>query len=106
MRFVFFVNGLTLIFAAAFMALTAIIFRETASLFADSGLISGAAGALVCLAARGPASDVRRVHAFLLTASVWMTAALAGALPFIVSSLSVTDAIFEAMRASPPPARP
>ncbi|MEX2520038.1 MAG: TrkH family potassium uptake protein [Paracoccaceae bacterium] len=97
MSFVFFVNGLTLILAAAFMALTAILFQETATLFAESALIAGAIGALICLASQGTPDAVRRVHAFLLTASVWMTAALAGALPLMISSLSATDAFFEAM---------
>lgn len=97
MSFVIFVNGVALIFAAALMGLTALLFPKDAYVFGMSAFMTAAFGLLITLATARATPDLRRVQGFLLTASVWLTAALAGALPLYLSSLSAVDAVFEAM---------
>ncbi|MFV0473584.1 MAG: TrkH family potassium uptake protein [Pikeienuella sp.] len=97
MRFVVFINGVTLIFAAGLMALTALFFRDEAGIFGMSGLLTGALGLLLAFATRGSGADLRREQAFLLTSTVWLTAALAGAAPLFIWSMSFVDALFESM---------
>lgn len=97
MSFVIFVNGLVLLFMAALMAVLTALFPATATIFGEAALLAGTAGALLAIAGYGPRVRLHRLHAFLLTASVWLTAALAGALPLWMWNLSLTDAIFEAM---------
>ncbi|QIE57320.1 TrkH family potassium uptake protein [Pikeienuella piscinae] len=97
MPFVVFVNGVTLIFAAALMGLTALIFPQDAYVFGMSAFLTATFGLLITLATAKAPPTTGRVHGFLLTTSVWLTAALAGALPLHLSSLPAVDALFEAM---------
>ncbi|WP_172327401.1 TrkH family potassium uptake protein [Mangrovicoccus sp. HB161399] len=97
MRFVIFVNGLVLQFFAALMAVDALFFHATAASFGLAAIVTGTVGALVSLASASSPEGLRRPHIFLLTTSVWMTAALAGAVPLGMWSLPGTDALFEAM---------
>lgn len=97
MHFVFFINGLVLLFFASLMGLTALLFQDTAAEFLTSAVISGLIGALLCLTTRSSFDRLQTVHTFLLTSSVWMTAAAVGALPLFLWSLSPVDAFFEAM---------
>lgn len=97
MNFVIFVNGAVILFAAALMGLVALIFPATAPVFGLAFGLAGTFGLLFALATFGRFGEVRRVHTFLLTSSVWLSAALTGALPLWLWGLSPIDAIFEAM---------
>lgn len=97
MSFVFFVNGLTLVFAALLMAVDAALFPETEGDFAIASLTTGTLGLLIAIAASSSLTAMRRSHTFLLTTSVWVTAALAGAVPLHMWGLTEVDAVFEAM---------
>ena len=97
MTFVVFINGLVLLLFAALMSLNALVFRDTAEIFGLSAILVGLVGALTSIATSSSFSGLHRLHAFLLTSSVWVSAALAGALPLYLWSLSPTDALFEAM---------
>jgi len=97
MGFVVFINGLVLIFFALLMALDTLIFADTAGVFGISALLVGIAGLLLSIASSGSASRLNRLHGFLLTSSVWLAAAVAGAVPLCMWSLSPVDAMFEAM---------
>ncbi|WP_138469281.1 TrkH family potassium uptake protein [Poseidonocella sp. HB161398] len=97
MWYVIFVNGLVLQFFAALMALDALVFHGTSASFGLAAIVTGTIGGLVSLATASSPDDLRRPHIFLLTTSVWTSAALAGAAPLALWSLSLTDAVFEAM---------
>ncbi|OWY11298.1 MULTISPECIES: TrkH family potassium uptake protein [Thioclava] len=97
MNFVSFINGLTLVFFAALMGIDALLFSDTAKVFALSGALVGALGATISVASRSSFLGLGRLHAFLLTSSVWLTAAIAGAVPLAMWSLTPVDALFEAM---------
>lgn len=97
MPIVIFLNGLVLLAFAALMALDAVIFRGTAEVFMISALLTGLAGGLLALAAAGGRRRPNRLDGFVLTSSVWIVAALAGALPLWLWHLSPVDAFFEAM---------
>ncbi len=97
MNFVLFANGAVLIFAALLMALNALIFQGTGAIFLRASLLTLTVGASICLAVSASLGEMTRRDTFLMTASVWLTAALAGALPLYLWSLGFTDAFFEAM---------
>jgi len=97
MNFVVFVNGLILLFMAGLMLIDAVIFPATAEVFGTSALIIGMTGAALTITTRGEFTGLARLQTFLLTSSVWLTAALAGALPLYLWSMSPVDALFEAM---------
>lgn len=97
MSFVLFVNGLVLMVAGALMMANAALFRDTWEAFLAPGLLLLAIGLFVALSVSSRLKALRPLHAFLLTASVWLTAAMAGALPLHLWSLPLTDAVFEAM---------
>lgn len=67
--------------------------------FAFSALFVGGVAMAVALATQGRPPQVSTRFGFLLVNLLWLTMALAGAVPFIASSLemSVTDAIFESV---------
>ncbi|WP_296766446.1 TrkH family potassium uptake protein [Sediminimonas sp.] len=96
MNFVVFVNGLILLFMAALMLLDAALFPATAGVFATSALITGMVGGALALVTYGAFTGLRRLQTFLLTTSIWLTAAIAGALPLYLWSMSPVDALFEA----------
>ncbi len=97
MSFVVFINGLVLMFFAGLMALDALLFPGTAGPFATAAVLVGLAGAAMSLATSSRAAKLHRLHTFLLTSTVWLTAALAGAVPLHLWSMPATDALFEAM---------
>ncbi|MBY6091132.1 TrkH family potassium uptake protein [Maritimibacter alkaliphilus] len=97
MRFVIFINGLVLVFFAALMALDAALFPDTAEVFGLAALCTGGIGTLIAVASSGGFEDLDRLHTFLLTSSVWLSAALAGAAPLFFWALTPVDALFEAM---------
>ena len=97
MSVVVFSNGALLMVLGVLMAADAMIFPATWSDFVLSALVSCFAGCLLCLTVTHRLNDFRRVHAFLLTGTIWITGATAGALPLWSSHLSFTDAFFEAM---------
>ncbi|OWU83849.1 potassium transporter TrkH [Oceanicola sp. 22II-s10i] len=97
MPFVLFINGALLGVMALAMALIAALFPETRPEFLEGAMLAGLLGAAICLSVVNRLGPPRRVHAFLLTASVWITGATAGAFPLWIWYLSPTDAFFEAM---------
>lgn len=97
MSFVIFVNGLTLLFFAALMVVDAAFFHATAGVFMLAAMLVGLAGTALCLVSSSDLKGMQRLHTFLMTSSVWMSAALAGAVPLALWQLSPTDAFFEAM---------
>ena len=97
MSFVFFVNGLVLIFFAVLMGVDAAIFPETSEVFVFSGVFVGLIGALLSIVSSSSYLGLRPLHTFLLTASVWLVAAIVGAVPLNLWALSPVDALFEAM---------
>ncbi|SIS70607.1 TrkH family potassium uptake protein [Paracoccus saliphilus] len=97
MKFVTFVNGSVLLFMSALMLLDAAIFPVTGWTFLLAGLTCGTMGSAVALAGGSHRSQLHRLHGFLMTATVWITAALAGAVPLYMWGLSPVDAVFEAM---------
>lgn len=97
MAIVAFINGIAMVAMAALMGLDAILFPDTGADFAEAFALTGLVGALIAIASAHPRGQLRRSHGFLLTASVWMTAALCGALPLLLWQLSPIDAFFESM---------
>ncbi|MEI5679782.1 MULTISPECIES: TrkH family potassium uptake protein [unclassified Mesorhizobium] len=67
--------------------------------FAFSALFMGGLAMAVALATHGNAPPVTSRFGFLLVNLLWLTMALAGAVPFLASSLdmSITDAVFESV---------
>ncbi|SFK03325.1 TrkH family potassium uptake protein [Celeribacter neptunius] len=97
MSFVIFINGLVMVFFAALMAAIALIFPETAGMFEESALLTGFLGGALALASSPRTEALLPLHTFLLTSSVWMVAALCGAVPLYFHGLAGADALFEAM---------
>ncbi len=99
MSFVVLINGLTMLFFAALMGVDAVLFPETGEVFGISALLVGLTGAALSLAGSTSteSSALHRMHTFMLTSSVWLTAAAAGAVPLAFWALSPVDAFFEAM---------
>ncbi len=97
MRLIVFINGLVLILGAIIMMADGAVFPETSDIFFSAALLSATVGALLCLASYTSFTDIQARETFLLTASVWMTAAAFGMLPLFMWSLSFTDAFFESM---------
>ncbi|MCA0997899.1 TrkH family potassium uptake protein [Alloyangia pacifica] len=97
MSFIYFINGLVCVFFAALMGVVAILFPETAGVFGISAALVGMVGVGVSLSTWSEFLDLNRLHTFLLTSSVWVTAAVAGAVPLWQWGLSPVDAVFEAM---------
>lgn len=97
MRFVLFMNALVLGFIAALMGLDALFYRATAHVFGPAFVLAGTLAALLALATANAPRELNRAQTFVLTASVWLTAAVAGALPLMLWGLSPVDAFFEAM---------
>ncbi len=97
MNLIVFVNGVVLFFLAFLMGLDALFFPNTAAIFGEAGMLTGTFGLLLMIASYSSFDGMRRLHAYLLTTSVWLSAALGGALPLYFASMSPVDAIFEAM---------
>lgn len=97
MNFVVFLNGLVLMFFSALMLLNAAVFAETRATFFLSAVLTGLLGALLSIASANARRDLHRLHTFVLTSTVWISAAVAGAIPLHQWGLSIPDALFEAM---------
>ena len=97
MSFIAFVNGTIFLFFAALMAVTALLFPATAGVFLKAALLTAVFGGLICIASPSSMQNIKRKHAFMLTTTVWLSAAIAGAAPLFLWSLSPTDAFFESM---------
>lgn len=97
MGFVAFVNGLVLVFLALVAAGTAALFGTTREIFLESAILLGLLGGLVAIASSHRLGQLSKRHGFVLTGSVWLTAAAGGALPLWLSGLTPVDAVFEAM---------
>ncbi|PKP67527.1 MAG: potassium transporter TrkH [Alphaproteobacteria bacterium HGW-Alphaproteobacteria-8] len=97
MGFVLLTNGLALILAGLLMALDAAIFPDTADVFMTASIVTITLGATLSAATAARRDELRTVHTFMLTGTVWLTAATAGAAPLTLWGLSPTDAFFEAM---------
>ncbi len=97
MKFVVMLNGVACLVMGILMGVVSILFPRTADVFGESFVIVGFVGGLIVAVNSRPGRALRPLHGFLLTASVWMTAALAGALPLYLWGLPPADAFFEAM---------
>lgn len=98
MQFVIFVNGIVILFCAGLMGLDALAFPDTAAVFGISFILAAAFGLSITLAvSKTLGGDLTRAHTFLLTSTVWFSAAMAGALPLYLWDLSLIDAIFESV---------
>ena len=97
MSFVVYINGLVMVFFAALMEVDAAFFPETAEVFGLAGFLAGTVGVLLSIAASTASRDLRRLHTFVLTASIWLVAAIVGAVPLWLWQLAPVDALFEAM---------
>ncbi|PYE84730.1 TrkH family potassium uptake protein [Pseudoroseicyclus aestuarii] len=97
MTFVLFVNALILCAAGGLMLVEGLLFPLTRGPFLEAGMLALCAGLLTGLCASPRLEAMRPLHTFLLTASVWLTAGLAGALPLWLWGMSFTDAVFEAI---------
>ncbi|MGA1342317.1 MAG: TrkH family potassium uptake protein [Hyphomonas sp.] len=65
--------------------------------FVISGAITAMIGSLLWILARDDDLHIGQREAFLLTVSIWVVINAVGALPFIVTGYSVTDAFFESV---------
>lgn len=97
MGLVVFINGLVLFGLGALALLNAALFAETRDVFLSAGLICCTLGTFCAIATSADLRSLSRLQAFLLTASVWLTAAAAGCLPLYLWTMSLTDAFFESM---------
>ncbi|MGE4327883.1 MAG: potassium transporter TrkH, partial [Pseudodonghicola sp.] len=79
MSFVVFINSVAMLAMAGLMALTALIFPSTAAVFSEAFVLTGLLGGAAALAGARSSHHMAPVHGFLLTATVWMTAAICGA---------------------------
>ncbi|MCU0909862.1 MAG: TrkH family potassium uptake protein [Rhodobacteraceae bacterium] len=97
MVFIAFVHGLILVVSGIFQGMIGLVFPATREVFVESGALLVLAGGLLVIVTHDRPMRLGQRMAFLLTASVWITAAAAGALPLWLWGLSWTDAFFEAM---------
>ncbi len=97
MNFVVLVNGFVLVGMGILMGLDAALFPASRALFTEAALLMVTVGLCVSVAASARLRRPRRLHSFVLTSSVWLTGATAGAMPLWLWDLSATDAFFEAM---------
>ena len=97
MSFILFVNGLLTAAGGAVSLAVGLFSAQTRGVFLEAGLILLLSGTLLCLTNPPDLMRFRPRHAFLLTSSVWVTAAVAGAVPLWLWGLDFTDAFFESM---------
>ena len=99
---VFFSIGVLLIILGTFMLIpffVQLIYDEKNSIFLSSATITAFIGTLLVLANREESRKLNLQQAFLLTTLSWLSIALFGCLPFLLSNLnlSFTDSFFESM---------
>jgi trk system potassium uptake protein len=97
MNFVIFINATLLIAMGGLMGIVSLLFPDTRSVFLSSGLAIALAGGFVLLSISNRLQGFRTLHAFLLTGSIWISGAAAGAVPLWLWQLSPVDAFFESM---------
>jgi trk system potassium uptake protein TrkH len=97
MNFVIYVNGIVLMFFTILMTVDAAIFRDTSKEFLTAAIIVGLFGAMVTIASKTKFTALKKTQTFVLTTSVWLMAAIAGAIPLYIWNLTPVDALFEAM---------
>ena len=97
MTSVVYINSLLLIFMGTLMALNALLFPATGTVFLQAAILTVTVGGLVCISTANRRGELTRLHSFLLTGSMWITGATAGAFPLWLWGLSGDDAFFEAM---------
>jgi len=81
------------------MAVVALAFGNASGVFLLASVLAFTLGALLALASHSDFPELQTRDTFLLTATVWLTAAAFGMLPLYMWNLSFTDAFFEAMSA-------
>ena len=97
MSFVIFTNAALMIAMGGLMGIVGLLFPDTRWVFLSSGLVVALTGGFVVLAVSNRLRDFRTLHAFVLTGTIWITGAAAGAVPLWVWQLSPVDAFFESM---------
>ncbi len=97
MNFVFFANAILLVAMGVLMALVGLIFPDTREVFFSSAVLTALVGGLAALSVTNRLEGFRHLHAFLLTGSIWLTGATAGALPLWLWELAPVDAFFESL---------
>jgi trk system potassium uptake protein TrkH len=95
--FVIFTNAALLIAMGGLMGIVGLLFPDTRWVFFSSGLVVALTGGFVMLSVSNRLSGFRTLHAFILTGSIWITGAAAGAVPLWVWQLTPVDAFFESM---------
>jgi trk system potassium uptake protein len=97
LNLVVFFNGIFMLGMGLLMALLGVLYPETRAPFLESGLLASIFGTLMVLSVSHRLTEFSRLHTFLLTASIWITGASAGALPLWLWQMNPMDAFFEAM---------
>jgi len=102
LKTVFFAIGVLLIILGAFMLmpfLVGLIFDEKSITFLSSAFITIFIGILLVLANLEESRKLNLQQAFLLTTLSWLSIAIFGSLPFLLSNLNLTvvDSFFESM---------
>jgi trk system potassium uptake protein TrkH len=95
--FVIFTNAALMIAMGGLMGIVGLLFPDTRWVFLSSGLVVALTGGFVVLSVANRLRDFRTLHAFVLTGTIWITGAAAGAVPLWVWQLSPVDAFFESM---------
>ena len=99
---VFFAIGVLLIILGAFMLVpffVQFLYNEKSSIFLSSSSLTAFIGVLLVLTNLDDDKKLNLQQAFLLTALSWLSIAIFGSLPFLLSdlNLSIVDAFFESM---------
>ena len=99
---VFFVVGILLLILGIFMLIPygiQILYKENSNSFFSSSIITVFIGILTVLASLKKENQLNLQQAFLFSTLAWLSIALFGSLPFILSNinLSISDAFFESM---------
>jgi len=99
---VFFAIGVLLIILGAFMLIpffVQFLYNEKSSIFLSSSSLTAFIGVLLVLTNLDDDKKLNLQQAFLLTALSWLSIAIFGSLPFLLSdlNLSIVDAFFESM---------
>ena len=101
-RTVFFAIGVLLLILGAFMLIpffVQIFYKENDTTFLSSAFITSFIGILLILTNSGDEKKLNLQQAFLLTTLSWLSIAIFGSLPFILSDLNLSfiDSFFESM---------
>ena len=99
---VFFIVGILLVILGAFMMVPYIIqliYEENSNSFFSSSIITIFIGVLTVLSSLKKENQLNLQQAFLLSSLAWLSVALFGSLPFMLSNLnlSFSEAFFESM---------